>query len=81
MTTRHGFDVRKRAIVADAARAAIERGWFKKAIANDFPWRRRAFHTLSDEAGSTAGSIARERHLALEWITGDTAWDDTEAET
>jgi len=67
--------------IANAARVAHQRGDVAAPLANDFPLFRRTYSKLTDEQLSLAHSIAEERQLALEWLTGDDAWDETRADT
>lgn len=70
-----------RAIIRDAAREGAKRGWFR-VREGDFPYRGKAYATLSAESRQAAWSIALERHRALVWLTSEgERWDRVEVET
>jgi hypothetical protein len=69
-------------ILEITASAAHEKGELPPPIAGDFPLFGRAYRDLSEDQYQVASSIARERHLALNWLCGYSPdWDRTPTDT
>lgn len=72
------------AIVREVAPRMVADGMLPSVIDGDFPVLGRAYRELSPNEWATAGSIAMERHFALNWLCGfapGNEWDETPTET
>jgi hypothetical protein len=68
-------------LVAAAAMRGHEEGHLPPPARGDFAAFGTTYRRLGDEQRALAWSIASERHHALEWLCGSTAWDDTPTDT
>ena len=71
-------------IVRKSAKLAYDNGDLLEIIEGDFPYRGKAFRSLTDEEYQEATSIIMERHKALNWLCGyarGNHWDRTPTET
>lgn len=72
------------AVARMAARAAHQRGDLPRMIEDDFPVFGKAYRDLDAEQYATVTSVARERHIALNWLCGfapGNKWDETPTDT
>jgi hypothetical protein len=71
-------------IVRNTAKLAFDNSDLSETIEGDFPYRGRAFRSLTEEEYQEATSIIMERHKALNWLCGyarGNHWDRTPTET
>lgn len=68
-------------LVAAAAMRGYEQGLLPAPLRGDFPAFGKVYRHLDPEQHALALSIASERHLAFEWLTGDSPWDETVTDT
>ena len=69
-------------VVRDVASHAYEQGRLEEPIDGDFPAFGKAFRDLTHDELARAGSIALERHHALNWLCGYSEdWDRTPTDT
>jgi hypothetical protein len=71
-------------IVRKSAKLAYDKGDLLEIIEGDFPYRGKAFRSLTEEEYQEATSIIMERHKALNWLCGyarGNHWDRTPTET
>jgi hypothetical protein len=68
-------------LVAVAAMRGHEEGLLPAPLRGDLPAFGRAYRQLDADERSLALSIAAERHYALEWLCGTSAWDEVRTDT
>lgn len=71
-------------IVRNAAKRAFDNGDLDETIEGDFPYRGKAFRSLTEDEYVEARSIIMERHKALNWLCGyarGNHWDRTPTDT
>lgn len=71
-------------IVREVAPRMVADGMLPNVIDEDFPVLGRAYRDLSEDEWTMAGSIAMERHFALNWLCGyapGNDWDETPTDT
>lgn len=68
-------------LVATAAMRGYEEGLLPAPTRGDFPALGKIYRHLDEEQRALLLSIAAERHYALEWLTGDDAWDEVVTDT
>ena len=69
------------AIISDAAKYAHEKGDIARPKRKDFPLFGKSYAQLTRDERETAMSISIERHHAMEWLTGEDAWDEVRTDT
>ena len=68
-------------LVAAAAMRGYEEGLLPPPLRGDFAAFGKVYRQLDADRRALAHSIAAERHLALAWLCGSGAWDETETDT
>jgi hypothetical protein len=69
-------------LIAATAMRAHEQGLLPRPLRGDFPAFGTVYRDLTDEQRAEAGSIAWERHRALNWLCGlGRRWDDVPTDT
>ncbi len=68
-------------VAAAAAMRGYEEGLLPAPMRGDFPALGKVYRHLDEEQRGLLHSIAAERHYALEWLTGDTPWDEVVTDT
>jgi hypothetical protein len=68
-------------LVAATAMRGYEEGLLPAPLRGDFRAFGRIYRALAPDELSLCHSIAAERHLALEWLTGAAEWDETPTDT
>jgi hypothetical protein len=68
-------------LVAAAAMRGHEEGLLPPPLRGDFAAFGRAYRQLDADERALALSIAAERHYALEWLCGTSAWDEVRTDT
>jgi hypothetical protein len=58
-----------------------EEGLLPPPLRGDLPAFGRAYRQLDADERALALSIAAERHYALEWLCGTSAWDEVRTDT